>query len=211
MRIISVKRGFTADHSSTSYEFFAVDKPLKKEEIEKVASLSRRARPNSRRVSFQYNVDGYDIPGGRNNLLKEYYDVMYCEDYGFYNLSIALDVDEKQKNQIYRYEFDGEDENGDEAGIQVEEFGTRVIVTIYCQLNEEHLGRGIDIDNDKMNTDDDLLNLLVKLRELIKQNDYDGLYVIVKKFGTEDDLECIDKLKDENSEIMKIMNELVKD
>lgn len=28
MKILSVRKGFQADHSSTSYEFFAMDKPL---------------------------------------------------------------------------------------------------------------------------------------------------------------------------------------
>ncbi len=211
MRIISIKRGFTADHSSTSYQFLAVDKPLNKEEIEEVRSLSSRARPNSRKVSFNHNIDGYGTPRGRTNLLKNYYDVMYCEDYDFYNLSIALNVDEKQKMQIYRYEFDGEDENGFETGIDVEEYGKRVIITIRCQINEDYLYRGISIDNDKMNTDDDLLNLLTKLREMVKQNNYDGLYAVVKKFGTDDDLECVDKPKDENSDIINIMTKLIKD
>jgi hypothetical protein len=39
MKIISVKKGFTSDHSSTSYEFLAADKILSKKERQAVASL----------------------------------------------------------------------------------------------------------------------------------------------------------------------------
>lgn len=81
MKIISVKKGFTSDHSSTSYEFLAVDKVLSKKERQAVASLSSRANPTSREVSFVYHADGYDIPGGWESLMEKYYDVMYSESY----------------------------------------------------------------------------------------------------------------------------------
>lgn len=43
MKIIAVHKGFACDHSSTSYEFPAVDKPLDERATRAVASLSRRA------------------------------------------------------------------------------------------------------------------------------------------------------------------------
>ena len=71
MRIISIRKGFASDHSSTSYEFLAVDKPLGKKEKDAVGALSGRASPTSRRVSFSYHVDGYDIPGGWRVLMDK--------------------------------------------------------------------------------------------------------------------------------------------
>jgi len=53
--------GFTSDHSSTSYEFFVIDKPLNKEAIEIIGSLSRRANPTRRRVSFVYHELIYTV------------------------------------------------------------------------------------------------------------------------------------------------------
>jgi len=44
----SVRKGFTSDHSSTSYEFLAVDHPLSRGARNKVASLSSRANPTRR-------------------------------------------------------------------------------------------------------------------------------------------------------------------
>ena len=55
MKIISIRKGFQADHSSTSYEFFAVEKPLTTSEREEVSCLSSRARPTKRKVSFIYH------------------------------------------------------------------------------------------------------------------------------------------------------------
>ncbi|UCH00672.1 MAG: hypothetical protein JSU78_01500 [Deltaproteobacteria bacterium] len=43
MKILSIRRGFQADHSSTSYEFFAVEKPLNRSQREAVSDLSSRA------------------------------------------------------------------------------------------------------------------------------------------------------------------------
>lgn len=58
MKIIAVHRGFACDHSSTSYEFLAVDKPLDEKARRAVSSLSRRANPTRRRVSFIYHAEG---------------------------------------------------------------------------------------------------------------------------------------------------------
>ena len=61
MKIISVSRGFIAEHSSTSYESLDVDKPLSAEERKEVRALSSRCRPGARRVNFIYHADSYDI------------------------------------------------------------------------------------------------------------------------------------------------------
>ncbi|PIV52650.1 MAG: hypothetical protein COS17_08155, partial [Elusimicrobia bacterium CG02_land_8_20_14_3_00_37_13] len=84
MRILSIRKGFQADHSSTSYEFFAIDKPLTRSERENVAKLSSRARPTKRRVSFIYHGDWNDLPGGWEQLMEKYYDVMYSESYDWW-------------------------------------------------------------------------------------------------------------------------------
>lgn len=90
MKILSVRNSFTTDHSSTSYEFLAVNKAMDKQERKAVSSLSSRANPNSRRVSFEYHADGYDIPGGWRALMEKYYDVMHCESYDWWTLAFAL-------------------------------------------------------------------------------------------------------------------------
>lgn len=194
MKIISIKNGFTSDHSSTSYEFMAVKKPLGKKEKAAVASLSSRANPTSRRVSFIYHVDGYDIPGGWKALMEKYYDVMYRESYDWWTLSIALDSSAEQVAELKKYEFTGKED----LGIDLIEKGNRVIVVINCRLSppysdepyndnyDEDEDEDEDEDADQFVAEDELLNLLVRLREQLKQRDYRALYVVWEKYGYSD-------------------------
>ena len=141
MKIISVHKGFACDHSSTSYELLAVDKPLGQAAIRSVSSLSSRAAPTRRRVSFIYHADGYDIPGGWERLMRKYYDVMYSESYGWWTLAVAFDAPKKQQHTIGQYEFFGMDD----LGVSVSCDGGRVTIAINCHADNEvlyRLGRG---------------------------------------------------------------------
>lgn len=194
MKIISVKKGFTSDHSSTSYEFLAVDKVLSKKERQAVASLSSRANPTAREVSFIYHADGYDIPGGWETLMEKYYDVMYSESYDWWTLAIAFNSSKGQAAELKKYEFDGEDD----CGINVYEQGGRTIVEINCRLDSYYIDEPYDDyddcdsedceeDEEKTGssfvTDNELLNLLVKIREQLIQGDYRSLYTVWEKYG----------------------------
>ena len=196
MKIISVKKGFTSDHSSTSYEFLAVDKVLSKKDRQAVASLSSRADPTAREVSFIYHADGYDIPGGWETLMEKYYDVMYSESYDWWTLAIAFDYSEEQVSELKKYEFDGEDD----CGITVFDQGGRTIIVINCRLDasciDDPYEDYYDYDKDEKNktgsslvSDNELLNLLVQLREQLVQGDYRSLYSVWEKYGysVEDD------------------------
>jgi len=124
MRIISIRKGFTSDHSSTSYEFLAVDYPLKKDERLNVASLSSRANPTRRRVSFIYHVDGYDIPGGWEPLMRDYYDVMYSESYDWWILALAFEASPEKQKKLMEYEFNGIED----LGVSIDAYDNRVVV-----------------------------------------------------------------------------------
>ncbi|MDR3585765.1 MAG: hypothetical protein P4L59_10655 [Desulfosporosinus sp.] len=202
MKIISVKKGFTSDHSSTSYEFLAVDKVLSKKDRQAVASLSSRADPTAREVSFIYHADGYDIPGGWETLMEKYYDVMYSESYDWWTLAIAFDYSEEQVSELKKYEFDGEDD----CGITVFDQGGRIIIVINCRLDASCIDDSYEDYNDYEEEDEDkprsslvsdneLLNLLVQLREQLVQGDYRCLYSVWEKYSysVEDDEENEDE------------------
>jgi hypothetical protein len=59
LRILSIRRGFEADHSSSSYEFFVLDKltPEQREAVRELTSESAR-----RHLSFHYMGDWSNIP-----------------------------------------------------------------------------------------------------------------------------------------------------
>lgn len=193
MKIISVRKGFASDHSSTSYEFLAVDKPLSKSARTTVASLSSRAHPTARRVSFTYNAEGYDLAGGWHNLMLHHYDVMYCESYDWWILAMAFDAPEKLQQAAAEYDFDGDDGQGVDITID----GNRVIVGIHCRLD---LGMAYaydhdegyndeDEDDDDIDTNDYLLSLLTRIRGQLIQGDFRALYEVWKVYGWDDDEE----------------------
>lgn len=205
MKIFSIRKGFQADHSSTSYEFLAIDKPLNNSQRKKVASLSSRARPTKRRVSFIYHGEWNDLPGGWEPLMGNYYDVMYSESYDWWTLVMAFKAQTKAIKEIKKYEFSGIDN----MGVTVEFQGKRVIVSIYCHLDP---GMGFDDsyndydDYDDYDDDDDLdeavesnnflLNLLTQNRKYLKSGDYRLLYGVWQKYGFE--LDDDEEFKDED-------------
>jgi len=201
LKIISVRKGFASDHSSTSYEFLAVDRPLNKAARAAVSSLSSRANPTRRRVSFIYHAEGYDIPGGWNPLMRNYYDVMYSESYGWWHLALAFPLPPKQQEEIVKYAFDGIED----MGVDVSFYGERVIVSIFCRLSgsfddeeswesfeeedDEDNGENASEDNFAAEADDPLLLLLVKMRRQLMEGDYRTLYEVWKMYGCSEDEE----------------------
>ena len=193
MKILSIRRGFQADHSSTSYEFFAVEKALDRSQREAVSDLSSRANPTRRRVSFIYHGEWSDLPGGWVPLVESYYDVMYSESYGWWTLAIAFDTDRKGIEEIKAYEFTG----SDDMGITVQSKGNRVILSIHCHLNPGFSYNDGYSDYDYYDSDEDeeteetlesgdyLLDLLAKNREYLKDGDYRLLYGVWQKYGFE--------------------------
>lgn len=205
MKIFSIRRGFASDHSSTSYEFLAIDKPLDKEARAAVSSLSSRANPTKHTVNFIYHADGYDIPGGWSHLMEKYYDCMYSESYDWWLLSLAFPLSAEQQKVIMKYDFRGVDD----LGVDICADGERVIVSIHCRLqpcvfHEEYSSFEFESENGKdenlervsiSKTNDPLLRLLAEIREQLMQGDNRALHEVWKVYGfdeeeLEDDQQC---------------------
>jgi hypothetical protein len=190
MKILSVRRGFASDHSSTSYEFLAVDKKLGKEERAEVSKLSSRVNPTARRADFIYHAEGYDIPGGWENLMERYYDVMYSESYDWWTLALAFNAKPGQYEKLLPYEF----ADADDLGISISKKGARIIVLISCRIElgwcpDEYgydEGDEEEDETDAIETGDELLDVLVQVRKQIIAGDYRALYAVWEKYGDED-------------------------
>ena len=197
MKILSVRRGYMADHSSTSYEFLAIDHALDAKAQAAVSKLSRRARPSSRRVSFIYHAEGYDIPGGWEPLMGKYYDVMYSESYDWWTLAVAFNTNNKALvSKLRKYTFQGRDD----LGVLVSHKKGRIIVTLSCQLSADALAGGTwndshDADEDEdgldddpvVATDDSLLSLLARVRSCLMRGETEPLYAVWEKYGSDDE------------------------
>lgn len=187
MRLISVRKGFQSDHSSTSYEFLAVDKRLPAEQKRLVSKLSSRACPTNQRVSFVYNGDWSDLPGGWEPLIEKYYDVMYSESYDWWTLAFAFNSDKEAIEKLEKYAFDGDED----LGIRVFVKKDRVIITVFCRIDPDpnYFGDyndyeyGYDYLEDERENEDKFLKLLKKNRELLKKGDYRLLFGIWEKYG----------------------------
>lgn len=194
MEIISIRKGFHADHSSTSYEFYAVEKPLTKSQRERVGRLSSRATPTRQCVSFIYHGDWSDLPGGWEPLVEKYYDVMYSESYDWWTLAMAFDADAAKVKEIKPYAFQGVED----LGVWVHSKKDRVVIAISCRLDavqvlddryseyecrDDYYDMDEDEEDDEQETGDSLLELLAKNRERIKNGDYRLLYGVWQIYG----------------------------
>ena len=210
MKIISIKKGFTADHSSTSYEFLAIDEPLDKEARNDVGSLSSRTNPTAHRASFIYHAEGYDLPREWEELMKEYYDVMYRESYGWYTISLAFNMPESKQREVTIYDFRGIED----MGVFVRTYGERVIVKIYCMLDQSSIPyketsyndnyyyeyKDEEKDVEDLELDDPFLEFLKDIREDILDGNYEVLDAIwdayVRPLYSEEEIAEIDCFSD---------------
>lgn len=195
MKIISERKGFQADHSSTSYEFLAIDRKLGKQEKAAVSNLSSRANPTSSRVSFIYNGDYSNLPGGWEPLMAKYYDAMYSESYDWWTLAVAFHADKKIIEKVKSYAFTGTDD----SGVNVNEEEGRVTISIYCRLDASSLyacshGKYSEYDDEEedggeqvISCRDPLLKLLAVNREYLKKGDCRLLYGVWLEYGDQDD------------------------
>ena len=167
MRIISERKGFQADHSSTSYEFLAVDGVLSAEDKQAVGKLSSRARPTDTRVSFVYEGEGYDLPGGWRPLMERYYDVMFSESYSWWTLALSFPADANLLRTLESYAFWGVDDRG----VEIRTADGRVVVTLYCRLQADFASA------------DSFLELLAANRALLMEGDCRLFYGMWELYG----------------------------
>lgn len=109
MRILSLRHGFEADHSSSSYEFFALDKltPEQRAAVQNLTGESPR-----RHLRFHYVGDWSDIPSDwPDKLLTMGYDVLVSESYDWWAVHLSLPHEPSLAERLPQYECDS-DGNG---------------------------------------------------------------------------------------------------
>jgi len=222
MEILSIRRGSLADHSSTSYEFLAIDRPLDARAKAAVSRPSSRACPTSRRVSFLYHGDWSDLPGGWEPLMSRYYDAMYSESYDWWTLAVAFDTtDDALVERLSVYAFEGVDD----LGVRVQPEAGRLHVTISCRIaaemlfddewHEHYRDDESEGDDDEGEGDDDtdagagdtLLRLLERLRACLLGGDCAPLYAVWEVYGDDEDEESPPK-PEEGTEGEDVADEL---
>ena len=195
MKILSIRRGFLADHSSTSYEFMAVDKPLDAKARAAISRLSSRVRPTNHKASFVYNGEWGDLPGGYDALMAKYYDVMYSESYDWWTLAFAFNTTSKELvDKLKKYAVRGVED----LGVDLSYRNKRVVITVYCRMDSNVLYHytpdGDDMwfgedyedeENETYSVNDKLMDLLIKVRGRLKKGDCQPLYAVWETYGYE--------------------------
>ncbi len=185
MEILSIRRGFEFDHSSTNYEFFSYDRTLTDKERKKVSKYSSRSRPGTRRARFQYHGDWAELPyGAEEVLLTDYYDILVNESYDWWHFTLAFDHKEELFSKLSRYECEGPDD----TGIVVEKRRDRILLHLYCMIHYDDFSpasfpTGVteeETDRSMVDVDfENYINLFVNLKKEILKGDLSSLHAVV--------------------------------
>src|SRR5262249_43943125 len=125
MRILRVRHGFQADHSSSSYLFYAVDHEVSKAGQAIAHRYSSRAEVDDRYARYLKWGESELSSGTYEALLDEHYDVMAEESYDWWTLMIAVPKTPEMREIVAPFQ----DARGhDDQGVDVQEFRKRLVV-----------------------------------------------------------------------------------
>src|SRR6516165_8809549 len=161
MRILRLRRGFQADHSSSSYLFYAVDHPVSAKGQQVAHRFSSRAEVDEHSARYhkwgesELSWDAYKA------LLSEHYDVMASESYDWWTLLIAVPKTPQMQALLAPFE----DARGDDdLGVEVEDYGRRLAIGVHCMFDYD--GPVFEWGEDSF---DELVELLSAIRAEIME------------------------------------------
>ncbi len=134
MRILRVRRGFQADHSSSSYLFYAVDHPVSGAGQRVAHRYSSRAEVDEQFARYLKWGDSELSRGAFPALLGEHYDVMASESYDSWTLMIAVPKT-PQTQQLLQPFHDIDD--GEFTRLDVHDYGKRSAIEVFCEFDYE--------------------------------------------------------------------------
>jgi len=195
MRILSLRHGFEADHSSSTYEFFALDKltPEQRAAVQDLTVESPR-----RHLSFQYMGDWSDLPSGwKNQLLTLGYDIMVSESYDWWAVYLSLPHDPGLLEQLAQYECDS-DGNGSSSDV----VGERMILYFGMQLDY-----GAAYDAFGENPFRGLADLFKKVRDELLAGDLSAAWAMYETYGGGEngEPEPVEPLSDSAQTLLDVM------
>jgi len=175
MRILRIRRGFQADHSSSSYLFYAVDRAVSAAGQAIAHRYSSRAEVDNRTARYQkwggdLNSSAYEA------LLGEHYDVMASESYDSWSLMIAVPKTPPMKDLLAPFA----DARGyDDQGIDVEEYRDRLVAVVFCSFE----GNGVEFASGRTDPHETLVELLAKVRADLLGGDASFLEAVAAFYG----------------------------
>lgn len=197
MRILRVRRGFQADHSSSSYLFYAVDHPVSAAGQAIANRYSSHAEVDEQYARYVKWGERELDPEAFEALLDEHYDVMVEESYGWWTLMMAVPKTPEMKGALAAFR---DARGNNDLGVDIEEYGKRMAVTIYCQFE----GDGVEfLDGDFYDSDihQILVDLLAKVRAELLEGNTSFLSAVGEFYHGFDDEEDEDESGDDRDEL----------
>ncbi len=163
MRVLRARRGFQADHSSSSYLFYAADKDVSKAGQQIAHRYSSRAEVDERYARYVKWGDSDLAMTAFPALLGTHYDVMASESYDTWTLMIAMPKTPQTQARLAPFH---DLDDGEFTRVDVEDYGDRLALRLFCHFDYEGplFRKGED-------TLEELVELLTVIREEILQGD----------------------------------------
>ncbi len=132
MRVLNIRRGFQADHSSSSYVFYAVDRPVSAAGQRVAHRYSSRAEVDARSARYEKWGDSDLAESAYKALLGEHYDLMASESYDWWTMRIAVPKTAAMRKLLDAFA----DARGvDDQGVDVEDYGARLAAVVHCRFD----------------------------------------------------------------------------
>jgi hypothetical protein len=175
MRILRIRPGFQADHSSSSYLFYAVDQPVSAAGQRVAHRFSSRAEVDEQFASYQKWCESSLSPDAFPALLGEHYDVMASESYDSWTLMIAVPKT-LQMEQLLRPFHDLDD--GEFTRLDVHDYRKRLVVEVFCEFDAEG-----PLWNWGEDVFEELVELLAVVRKELLQGNVSFLEAVAQFYG----------------------------
>jgi hypothetical protein len=179
MRILRIRRGFQADHSSSSYLFYAIDHPVSAKGQQVAHRFSSRADVDEHTARYQKWGESELSWDAYKALLTEHYDVMASESYDWWTLMIAVPKTAATSALLAPFR----DARGyDDLGVEVDDYGRRLVAVVYCMF--DYGGPVFEWGEDSFET---LVELLADIRSEILKGNVSFLEAVAAYYGAGED------------------------
>jgi hypothetical protein len=177
MRILRVRPGFQADHSSSSYLFYAVDQPVGAAGQRVAHRYSSRAEVDEQYARYLKWGESELSPEAFPALLGEHYDVMASESYDSWALMIAVPKTPQAQGLLTPFH---DLDDGEFTRLDVHDYGKRLAIEMFCEFDYE--GPLWNRSGDPL---EKLVELLAEIRAEILRGDVSFLQAVAEFYQTE--------------------------
>ena len=172
MRILHLRTGFQADHSSSSYLFYAVDRPVSAAGQRIAHRFSSRAEVDDQFARYQKWGESELAGDAYRALLGEHYDVMASESYDSWTLMIAVPKTAKMGKLLQPFH---DLDDGEFTRLDVHDYGKRLAVEVFCEFDYEG-----PLWNGQEDVYEELVELLAEIRAEILKGDVSFLQAVAE-------------------------------